>query len=782
MKNKPARRTPKAANSMPEITPSPPTTEGRIAGMLYAAQDITERKRAEEALRDSEEHYRSLFDRVMDGLYRSTHEGKFVDVNLAMVRMFGYSSREEMLKVDIKKELYFAPDERGSHILDTGQEEMDVYRMRRKDGSEIWVEDHGSYVHDEQGRITYHEGMLRDITERKQAETLREVLLEIMQGGVTTKDLQDFLSLVHRSIDKVIYAENFFVVLYNKDADWFEEVYSVDKFDPPGPPSRDEKSISAYVIRTGRPLLLNDEQVFSELVAQGEVELVGTNSPSWMAVPLKTSKETIGVMVVQDYDAPNRYSERDLEVLASIAGQVALVVERKRAEEALAASEAELRALFASMHDAVLVIDRDGVYRKIAPTNPGLLVRPPEELLNKNLRDVFPAETAEVFRGVMQRVLDTKQNTQIEYELIIAGRTMWFQTTISPLNEDSTLWVAHDITSRKHVEEALQTAEANYRSIFENATIGVYQSTPQGRFLGVNPVMARIFGYDSPQEMLNNTTSIEKQYYVDTADRHEFQRLIMEQGEAREFISQNRRKDGVHIWVQENARAARNANGSILHYEGFITDITERKRAEEELRRAKDNLETANLELQQSLEREKLLASTDGLTSLCNRRNFFELADREFHAAVRHLRPLAFLMFDMDDFKKVNDTLGHAIGDKLLTMVAQTAAAQVRVSDVAARYGGDEFIVMLPHASAQQALPIAERIRASVAALHVDTFRDDKGPLAITLSIGIAEMRHEPMDESVERVVQRADKALYKAKQSGRNCIVIFAQDETGAT
>jgi diguanylate cyclase (GGDEF)-like protein len=102
---------------------------------------------------------------------------------------------------------------------------------------------------------------------------------------------------------------------------------------------------------------------------------------------------------------------------------------------------------------------------------------------------------------------------------------------------------------------------------------------------------------------------------------------------------------------------------------------------------------------------------------------------------------------------------------------------------VVARYGGDEFIVMLPYASAQQALPIAERIRASVAALQVDAhLNNDKDPLTITLSIGIADLRREPMDKSVERIVQRADKALYKAKQGGRNRIVIFGQDETGAT
>ncbi len=146
--------------------------------VLFAiVHDVTDRKKTEEALavsedelRQTEERYRSLFDNMLDGVYRSTHEGRFVDVNPAMVKMFGFSSKEEMLQVDIKNELYFSAEERGSHILDTGQKQVEVYRMRRKDGSEIWVEDHGYYVHDEHGNIIYHEGLLRDVTERVRAE------------------------------------------------------------------------------------------------------------------------------------------------------------------------------------------------------------------------------------------------------------------------------------------------------------------------------------------------------------------------------------------------------------------------------------------------------------------------------------------------------------------------------------------------------------------------------------------------------------------------------------
>lgn len=140
--------------------------------MLKELNEELEKKIEErtKALKESEERYRSLFDRMMDGVYRSTHEGRFVEVNDAMVKMFGYASKEEMLKIDIKRELYFAPTDRDSLFLDTGQEKIEIFRMRRKDGSEIWVEDHGQYVHDEQGRVIFHEGILRDVTERVHAE------------------------------------------------------------------------------------------------------------------------------------------------------------------------------------------------------------------------------------------------------------------------------------------------------------------------------------------------------------------------------------------------------------------------------------------------------------------------------------------------------------------------------------------------------------------------------------------------------------------------------------
>jgi len=132
------------------------------------------------------------------------------------------------------------------------------------------------------------------------------------------------------------------------------------------------------------------------------------------------------------------------------------ITERKQAEESLRTSEAELRALFAAMHDVVLTIDADGVYRKIAPTNPDLLFKPPQELLGKSLADVFPPREADQFLSVTREVVATQQSKQIEYQLRIGETLHWFSTSITPMLADLTVWVAHDITNRKQHERELE--------------------------------------------------------------------------------------------------------------------------------------------------------------------------------------------------------------------------------------------------------------------------------------------------------------------------------------
>ncbi len=147
--------------------------------------------------------------------------------------------------------------------------------------------------------------------------------------------------------------------------------------------------------------------------------------------------------------------------------------------------------------------------------------------------------------------------------------------------------LAREVAGRRRVEKELRQAEAKYRSIFENAVEGIFQTSPDGRYLSVNPALARIYGYKTREELTTSLTDIGGQLYVNASRRAEFARLLHEHNTVSGFESQVYRRDGQVIWITENARAVRDASGALLYYEGTVEDITEHKRAEEELQKAK---------------------------------------------------------------------------------------------------------------------------------------------------------------------------------------------------
>lgn len=623
------------------------------------------RKQGEETLRAAEEKYRAMFENAIDGVFQSTLAGRFLTVNPTFARMLGYASPQDMIDTvtDIGRQIYLESPRRAefvSSMAEHGSVNAFEFQMRRKDGGTLWVSENVRAVRDPERGLLYYEGTVVDITTRKRTEAERLALLEIMQGLAAAQELPHFLEHMRQSLTKVLYAENLCVIFHNKNTGLFEEVFAVDKYDAPMSPAKLEKSVTAYVFRTGEPLLLTPAK-FEELITGGQVNLVGTRPASWLGAPLKTPSETIGVIAVQNYEDANCYSERDREFIASTGAQVALAIQRRRAEEALRDSEARFRAVTESANDAVISAD---------------------------------------------------------------GR---------------------------------------------------------GNIVGWNPAAGRMFGYSS-DEACGQPLSL-----VMPSSFHEAYRAGMASVAAgrepdltgKSTEGEGRRKDGTQFPLDMSLSVWQIAGNRF--YTAIIRDITERQQARDELQHAKEALETTNRQLQDSLAREENLARKDALTGVRNRFNFDELAALEFHAAVRYQRTLSVMMLDADNLKGVNDSLGHAAGDKALVLLAQAAAIHRRATDVLARYGGDEFILLLPETTAQQALVVAERIRASAATLPVGP---SDQPVRLTLSIGIAELQREPIDESIDRVIQRADKALYRAKTRGRNRAVLFdsgMEDEQSA-
>jgi diguanylate cyclase (GGDEF)-like protein len=164
------------------------------------------------------------------------------------------------------------------------------------------------------------------------------------------------------------------------------------------------------------------------------------------------------------------------------------------------------------------------------------------------------------------------------------------------------------------------------------------------------------------------------------------------------------------------------------------------------------------------------LAITDPLTGQFNRRHFFDEAEREFQRARRYARPLSVVMLDLDRFKRVNDSYGHAVGDRVLQVVAETCRRQLRTIDLLARYGGEEFIALLPESSAEDARHVAERLCRAIAALRVES---DAGPVQVTISVGAAGLAASCAD--LDELLIRADRALYDAKEAGRNRVSVYS-------
>ena len=386
------------------------------------------------------------------------------------------------------------------------------------------------------------------------------------------------------------------------------------------------------------------------------------------------------------------------------------------------------------------------------------------------LKDILPAQ------GVKKKQPDLPHSGEWRHqgkdgrviEVEITSHTLEFE------GHKAVLVMAQDISARKQAGQALRESEERYRTLFDSMMDGVYRSTHDGKFVDINPAMVKMFGYSSREEMLE--VDIKNDLYFEPEERGSH---ILDTGQEEMDVYRMRRKDGSEIWVEDHGYYVHDEQGRIMYHEGILRDISERRQAEEGLRRAKESLEVVNMELRFAFEHEQHMARTDALTGINNRRNLFERAEHEFDVAARYQQPLSIIMFDIDYFKQINDTYGHAAGDKMLERVAQVTRAQLRDVDIIGRYGGEEFVIVLPVTNAQKAYPLAQRILESVAAIRLHT---DHGPAAVTLSIGIAEFIHTPQDESVDDLIRRADEAMYAAKQAGRNHIMIFGPDGTETT
>jgi diguanylate cyclase (GGDEF)-like protein len=358
----------------------------------------------------------------------------------------------------------------------------------------------------------------------------------------------------------------------------------------------------------------------------------------------------------------------------------------------------------------------------------------------------------------------------LEYPCDSPDRERWFTLRVSSCehHRERYLIVAHDdITARKLAEAAVRRTEQTLRSVLEALPVGVWLMDRSGNIVHGNPAGQSIWAgarYVPPEQFGEY-----KGWWVSTgkpiaADEWAAARAIQKGETSIDEEVRIQCFDGTNKIILNSAIPLRDQGNEISGAIIVNQDVTARMRADEDLRLAKHAVEKINDELRRALEREHQAARTDELTGADNRRQFFDAGQQQFDIARRYHHGLSLILLDVDHFKDVNDRFGHEAGDAALVHLVNVVRPLLRTADVFARFGGEEFIILMPDTELSQAMQAAERIRRAVAEQAVD---QASSGFRITISAGVAEVRSA--DDHLAQTVRRADKALYAAKQAGRN-------------
>ncbi|MFN0066723.1 MAG: PAS domain S-box protein [Limisphaerales bacterium] len=528
---------------------------------------------AEAALRAAEAKYRGIFENTVEGIYQTSPEGLYLSANPMLARIYGYATPEELTASvrDITRQLYVDPNRRADfaralEATDTVTDfEAQIYR---KDGSVIWISENARAVRGPAGRLLLYEGTVQDITRRKQmefklrdSELLYHSLVEMLPQNIFRKGLDErftfansrFCETIGRPLDQIIGRSDF---------DLFPE-------------------------QLARQYQQDDQRVIQSRLP---VEVTEAN------VTPDGRKRWVQVIKTPLVDADGR--------VIGIQGIFWDVTERRQLEDQLAYERNLLVALMDNSPDTIFFKDRESRFLKVSRAfSLRFRLAGPEEAVGRTDFDYFPPELAREYFEDEQRIFRTGKPLigKIERQTDAEGRACWFSVTKVPVYSKSgelagLVGAARDVTVSFEAEAALRGAEEKYRAIFENSVEGIYQTTPDGRFLSVNPALARIYGYASPQELMQHLTDVKTQVYVEPGRREDFVKAVFEHGNITGFESEIYRSDGVRIWVSESGRAVRDAAGDVLFFEGAIEDITARRQAEVEKEKAREAaLESARL-------------------------------------------------------------------------------------------------------------------------------------------------------------------------------------------
>lgn len=299
-----------------------------------------------------------------------------------------------------------------------------------------------------------------------------------------------------------------------------------------------------------------------------------------------------------------------------------------------------------------------------------------------------------------------------------------------------------DITEKKLEDQMLYESEQKFRSIFDQAAVGIARVSPEGQFLEVNQKLCDIVEYTHLELMKKTFQDITHPDDLDT-DLSYVEKMLRKEISTYTLEKRYLTKSDNIVWINLTASLVSDQDGIPHYFVSIIEDITARKKAENDLR---------------------VQATLDSLTNLHNRHSLTIEIDKELNRAKRYKSPLSFLMIDIDHFKAVNDTYGHLAGDTVLKELADIFKLETRSSDCCGRFGGEEFLIIMPELDTKAALHLADRIRKKTES-HTIIFQGEE--INITLSIGVSS--YPDHGSEADTLIIACDDAMYTAKANGRN-------------
>ena len=468
---------------------------------------------------------------------------------------------------------------------------------------------------------------------------------------------------------------------------------------------------------------------------------------SILLVPMLYGKLFIGFLGFDSGRVEKTWPDEITEPLKTV-GKIFIVArQRRRAEVELRKSEEKYRNLVENINEVIFSLDPQGRLTYISPVIQQVALYAPEEMIGQPFTRFIYREDIPEFLVSLKHTRASHLEPHEFRMLSKQGNILHMRlSTRRVLEGDEPAGLTGlliDITGQKLGEVLLDRAESKYRSIFANAAEGIFQSSSDGKFIVANPACARILGYASAEELIIQDPDEQRGYFVDPSRYKEFQGVLEDHGAVQGYEVQVYRKDGSKIWVSLNARAIRNPNGEPLFHEGTIQDITERKRAEDQI---------------------QYLSFHDKVTGLYNRAYFEE---ELFRLDTERQLPLSIVIGDVNGLKLINDAFGHQEGDKVIRQVAKTLTEFCRKEDVIARWGGDEFSIFLPRTSYGVTSEVIDRIKIACG-------EASRGPVKFSIALGAA-TKDDP-SQDIQKILREAEERMYRNKllesKSVRNSII----------